>query len=274
MAKRFTESTKWNGWFRKLKPCNKLLWIYILDNCDLSGVWRVDKEMAEFSIGCSVKWDETTENFKDQIFEFDGGDKWYIIDFVKFQNGEKLTASPVHQKIFEMLRSYGLAEIFIDENNRLLNRVPNRVQSTHIVEVEVKVEVEEEVIVEVEGQKSIQKIEDQKQDIEEIFLPYETENFKKAWAGFLQHRKEIKKPFKSKRSEQAALKQLSEFNEEFSIRLIETSIAGGYQGLVYTNTPEEFIKFQKSNGGQQGNNFKKPGSAAGVYEMYSKQPSK
>jgi hypothetical protein len=251
VAKRFTESTKWNGWFRKLKPCNKLLWIYILDNCDLSGVWRVDKEMAEFSIGCAVKWDEVVTNFQDQIYEFDGGDKWYIIDFIEFQNGKKLTASPVHRKIFEMLCSYGLAEFFVDENDRLINRVPDRLRSSQIVIVEVKVEVEEEVIVEVDGKKSIQKKEEAKPDIEEIFYPYETQKFKEAWSGFLSHRKEIKKPFKSKRSEQAALKQLSEFNEEFSLRLISTSIAGGYQGLVFPNTHEEFLKYQKNAGQQQ-----------------------
>jgi hypothetical protein len=251
VAKRYTESTKWNGWFRKLKPCSKLLWIYILDNCDLSGVWRVDKEMAEFSIGCAVKWDEAAENFKDQIYEFDDGEKWYIIDFVKFQNGERLTNSPIHRKIFEMMSSYGLVEKFLDENLRLVNRLQNRVRSTPIVIVEEIVEVKVEGIVEVEGQTSIEKVDESKPDIEQVFYPYDTQLFREAWAGFLQHRKELKKPFKSKRSEQAALKQLAEFNEEFSLKLISNSIAGGYQGIVYPNTHEEYLKYQKSNAGQQ-----------------------
>jgi hypothetical protein len=52
MAKRFTDSEKWNRpWFRKLPTKYKLLWLYILDHCDMSGVWYVDFELASMMIG-------------------------------------------------------------------------------------------------------------------------------------------------------------------------------------------------------------------------------
>lgn len=50
--KRFTETDKWKDtWFRKLQPAEKLLWIYILDNCDNAGFFELDVEMCCFLTG-------------------------------------------------------------------------------------------------------------------------------------------------------------------------------------------------------------------------------
>lgn len=89
----------------------------------------------------------------------------------------------------------------------------------------------------------------------EIVFPYDSEEFKLAWKNWKQYRSEIKKPYKNSMSEQAALKQLSNFNEKFSINLIEISIANNYQGLVFSNTHEAFQKFlkeEKSSGQKEG----------------------
>ena len=47
MAKRFIETTMWTGnkWFRKLEPKYKLLWFYLISNCDAVGVWEEDLEL-------------------------------------------------------------------------------------------------------------------------------------------------------------------------------------------------------------------------------------
>jgi len=44
MAKRFTETEIWKSqrWFRKLSPIYKLAFCYIKDNCNHSGLWKVD----------------------------------------------------------------------------------------------------------------------------------------------------------------------------------------------------------------------------------------
>ena len=52
MAKRFTDTNKWQKQFiRKLPSAYKILWIYILDDCDHAGVWTVDTEIASIKIG-------------------------------------------------------------------------------------------------------------------------------------------------------------------------------------------------------------------------------
>ncbi len=49
MAKRFTETNKWKDkWFRKLKSGEKLLFMYLTDNCDLAGFIELDVELFSF----------------------------------------------------------------------------------------------------------------------------------------------------------------------------------------------------------------------------------
>ena len=46
---RFTDEKKGSDkWFRSLKPCHKIVWIYICDNCDIAGFYEVDIESIAF----------------------------------------------------------------------------------------------------------------------------------------------------------------------------------------------------------------------------------
>lgn len=67
-----------------------------------------------------------------------------------------------------------------------------------------------------------------------LILPYETENFKNAWIGWLQYKKEqFDFKFEGVNSEQIALKQLSQMcdTEKEAIKIIENSIANGWKGF-------------------------------------------
>jgi len=70
--------------------------------------------------------------------------------------------------------------------------------------------------------------------------------FKKKWLILL-------KTKKWKTKEQSAidssLKQLMKFEEPFAYALIERSISGGYQGVVFDNTDENYQKYLKSKNG-------------------------
>lgn len=65
-----------------------------------------------------------------------------------------------------------------------------------------------------------------------------SEPFKKAFAKWEQHRIEIKKPLKPT-GRQALLEQLSELSEQSAIEQIRKGIAGGWQGLVFSETPRD-----------------------------------
>ena len=107
MAKRFTDTMKWNeDWFLELSTSNKLFWIYVCDNCDHAGIYKLNKRMFELLIGAKINTDDflTTINAeKDRIILLDNG-KWYITKFIEFQYGSTLNPNNrVHKSILKLL---------------------------------------------------------------------------------------------------------------------------------------------------------------------------
>ncbi len=85
MANRLTDSEKWKKtWFRKLKPEHKLMWFYILDNCDHAGIWESDFELASFMIGWTYDQTEIEEAFEKQFLKIDEN-RWYLTDYIEWQ---------------------------------------------------------------------------------------------------------------------------------------------------------------------------------------------
>jgi hypothetical protein len=64
-----------------------------------------------------------------------------------------------------------------------------------------------------------------------------------AWFRWIDYRKQIKKPYKSEMSKEAAMKWLCKYPEDIREQIIETSIRNGWQGLF---EPKNY-----NNGGQQ-----------------------
>ena len=104
MAKRFTDNGKWKKrFFKTLSPKYKLLWIYILDDCDHAGIWEVDMEVAQLRIGEPLEEQKALELFNGNLVVIKGGDKWFIPDFITFQYGELNPNSRVHKSVLDLL---------------------------------------------------------------------------------------------------------------------------------------------------------------------------
>ncbi len=104
MAKRFTDNGKWKKrFFKTLSPKYKLLWIYILDDCDHAGIWEVDMEVAQLRIGEPLDEEKALQLFNGNLMVIKGGDKWFIPDFISFQYGELNPNSRVHQSVLDLL---------------------------------------------------------------------------------------------------------------------------------------------------------------------------
>ena len=109
MAKRMTDTDKWKKRFvRELSPQHKLLWFYILDDCNHAGIWEVDIEVASIRVGYELVYDMLPQSFLDKIEIFDNGDKWFIPDFIEFQYGELNPNSNVHKSVIQLLERYNL----------------------------------------------------------------------------------------------------------------------------------------------------------------------
>lgn len=107
MAKRFTDTGKWKkGLLRSLPPYVKLLWLYIIDECDHAGIWNVEWEVMELRLGIKIDRDETINFLAEKIQVFDGGQKWFIPDFISFQYGVLNPTNRVHKSILELLSKY------------------------------------------------------------------------------------------------------------------------------------------------------------------------
>lgn len=109
MAKRFSDTDKWKKPFlRGLKASYKLLWIYILDECDHAGIWQVDFDVAQIKIGEKLNQAVALDLFKDQILEIKNGAKWLIKDFIPFQYVELNPANKFHNSIINILKQNGI----------------------------------------------------------------------------------------------------------------------------------------------------------------------
>lgn len=109
MSKRFTETDKWkDAWFRKLQPYEKLLFLYILDNCDNAGFLELDRFLASYQIG--ITEDEVQGAYKglERAIEgaSDGSDWVWVRNFLKHQKNEELNEkNPAHRQIISLIKA-------------------------------------------------------------------------------------------------------------------------------------------------------------------------
>ena len=210
MAKRFTDTEKWKKPFiRSLKAPYKLLWLYVCDDCDHSGIWQVDIEVAEIRIGEKLDGKKAIELFGDKIIPLDKGTKWFIPSFIEFQYPSGLNENnKAHIGIIKNLERYK------DEIDNF-KPLESPLQGAMVMDMD-KVMVKDKVK-------------------EMVILPFESENFIKYWTFWKDFKnKQFNFKFKTAQSEQSALNDLvnlSDGYEETAIKIIEQSMAKGWKGL-------------------------------------------
>jgi len=104
MSKRFTDTQKWlDPWFADLTPEQKLLWLYLCDMCDNSGVVDLSIRLAQAIIGGE-------ENIKDNLTALSrrvkviAGGKYHLPTFVDFQFGKLSEHSNLHKSVISCLK--------------------------------------------------------------------------------------------------------------------------------------------------------------------------
>lgn len=104
MAKRFTDTQIWKKqkWFRSLNPEHKLIFLYIKDNCDHAGLWKVDAiqliddlglshvDLKSFMAACNIDHDPFTGSAikRERIIIVNQTHLW-LTGFVQFQYENK-----------------------------------------------------------------------------------------------------------------------------------------------------------------------------------------
>lgn len=91
--KRFRDTEMWNeDWFISLPNEYKFFWHYLLDTCNHAGIWKPSIKKFEFCTEWKIDLEEfliAINSEKERIIKLDNG-KYWIIDFIAFQQGRKL----------------------------------------------------------------------------------------------------------------------------------------------------------------------------------------
>ena len=117
MAKRFIDTDIFKKSFiRGLKAPYKLLWFYLINDCNHAGIWEVDFEVAELRCGVKISETEAKKYFGEKIICFDNGKKWFLPSFIEFQYGELKEENRAHNSVIQILTK----NLLIDENKGLI----------------------------------------------------------------------------------------------------------------------------------------------------------
>ena len=107
MAKRFTDSRKWDDpFFVELPNKYKLLWYFILDKCNHAGIFEFSKRLVDFNLNDSYTKNEILEVFNGRIEVLKSG-KWFIKKFICYQYGELSEANRAHNSVINILQKEG-----------------------------------------------------------------------------------------------------------------------------------------------------------------------
>lgn len=108
MAKRFTDTEKFiDPWFRRLSSKNKLLWDFMVCNCNHAGIISIDLEFVEMVL--NEKFEDTVLNdhFSERLIHIDRN-KWFIPKFIQFQYGSLNPDNRIHRQVIQKLEREGI----------------------------------------------------------------------------------------------------------------------------------------------------------------------
>ena len=107
MSKRLTDTKKWRkDWFVNLSVPEKLLWIYVTDNCDHAGICDFSEKIFSFELGFKVTKESLSKILIKKIIWLEYN-KFYIVGFTDFQQCKELKPqNRVHASIIKRLDPY------------------------------------------------------------------------------------------------------------------------------------------------------------------------
>lgn len=273
MAKRFTDTEKFKSKFmRSLKAPYKLLWEYILCDCNHAGIWLVDFEAARLYIGRDVRVFEerALEEFNKKephVIPIDNGERWYIVGFIEFQYGALNPRNRVHASVINLLEHFGLWK---DGHLSLEAEIPKR-KIPHL-EDEVKKKPPKAIEKAIPKQEEMKPpepdigeclaslVEEKKPEGYENFdFGFMSDDFKEVFCELLQYKRARHEKYKTQSSLQKAYKRLLNLsgNNVTTARLIvDQTMANNWAGIFELNNKEYGNQQQTTTANGGGGNLK------------------
>jgi hypothetical protein len=149
MPKRMTVTEKWNDeWFINLSPQAKVIWQYLLDNCDLAGVCEINLELMRFRIKFSPNVDvmkhlnELNEmaqkiGMEDRVEWFTDNRKCWVKNFIRVQYGVLTQNSSTHRGVLKVINNHALTKGLPKGFETLIGTLKNKVKNKNKVKYNI-----------------------------------------------------------------------------------------------------------------------------------------
>jgi hypothetical protein len=120
MAKRFTDTNKWNDeWYLDLPNDYKIVWQYLLDTCDHAGIYKRNIKQLNFSCGTNLTEEDLLKVFQKRLTVV-ADDKWIINKFCSFQYGENFLNNKPNKAIMSAIEILNNLDLIKDNGKGLL----------------------------------------------------------------------------------------------------------------------------------------------------------
>lgn len=109
MAYRYSDTLKWQDeWFVDLKTVEKLLFLYLYDNCDIAGFFELSYRKIAFDLGCTeAEIKGAVKGLNKGVFVSDDERCLLVKNFIKHQKNLPLNPeNKAHQGIFKRVSIY------------------------------------------------------------------------------------------------------------------------------------------------------------------------
>lgn len=121
MAKRLTDTGKWNDdWFISLDNDYRIIWQWLLDNCDHAGVCKRSMKLLNMMCNTKISELEMVEKMEGRVIPVDNN--WFIPKFLKFQYKTLHSDKPVIVSVVKELEKNNYTSLIPESfgNNYLI----------------------------------------------------------------------------------------------------------------------------------------------------------
>lgn len=123
MAKRFTDTNKWNDvWFSQLPNDYKLIWIYILDSCDNAGIWLKNIKNLNYFCTTNITEADLIKTFSGKLSKVTD-EKWIVNKFCTIQYGDNFLESK-NKAVLAAIKTLNALNLIKDVNGIATLSIP------------------------------------------------------------------------------------------------------------------------------------------------------
>lgn len=166
MAKRFTDTNKWNDvWFSQLPNDYKLVWIYILDSCDNAGIWISNIKNLNYFCNTNITEQDLIKTFSGKLSKITN-EKWIVNKFCTIQYGDNFLESK-NKAVLAAIKTLNSLNLIKDVNGIATLSIP------YLYPMDTPKEQEQEQVKdkvqEQEKEQVKERVKDKEKEFEEVF---------------------------------------------------------------------------------------------------------